>query len=308
VKMSAQPGDFSFRNYLAYAVYAPLYLAGPILTFNDYISQSRYRPLTIESSRTIRYGMRFVLCLLAMELVLHYDYVGAISKASPDWSSYTPAQLSMLSYFNLHIIWLKLLIPWRLFRLWSLVDGIDPPENMLRCVSDNYSTLSFWRAWHRSYNRWLVRYLFVPLGGSDFRTVATTARSIANYILVFTFVALWHDIQLRLLIWGWLVVFFFLPEVIATLLFPARKWESRPTAYRMLCCVGAVGNVLMMMAANLVGFAIGLDGLQSILNAIFDDISGLVFLVVACSGLFIGIQVMFEIRQSELRRGIKLNC
>ena len=42
----------------------------------------------------------------------------------------------------------------------------------------------------------------------------------------------------------------------------------------MLCCIGAVGNVLMMISANLVGFAVGLDGLQSILSSILHDWSG----------------------------------
>ncbi|AEO65954.1 uncharacterized protein THITE_2077439 [Thermothielavioides terrestris NRRL 8126] len=308
IAIPAHPQDFSFRNYVAYTIYAPLYLTGPIITFNDYISQQRYQPATLSRSRTLKYGVRFALVLLAMELVLHYDYVGAISKAGPEWSSYTPAQLSLLSYFNLHIIWLKLLLPWRFFRLWSLADGVDPPENMVRCPSNNYSTLSFWRGWHRSYYRWLLRYIYIPLGGSSFRSAADAARTVLTYLVVFTFVALWHDIQLNLLIWGWLVVVFFLPEIAASYLFPRRKWEGRPTAYRMLCCVGAVGNVLMMISANLVGFAVGLDGLANIVKGIFQDYSGLVFLVTACSALFVGIQVMFEIRQSELRRGIDLKC
>ncbi|KAG5917898.1 hypothetical protein E4U42_007076 [Claviceps africana] len=308
VTISAEPDEYSFRNYVAYAIYAPLYLAGPILTFNDYIWQQKSRPASIEKSRTIRYGVRFLLVLLAMELVLHFDYVGAIGMASPVWGDYTAAQLSLLSYFNLHIIWLKLLLPWRLFRLWALVDGVDPPENMVRCVSNNYSTQLFWRAWHRSYNRWLVRYLFVPLGGASFRGWAAAARSTLTYLAVFTFVALWHDIQLRLLIWGWLIVLFMVPEWTAAYLFPKRRWESRPTEYRMLCCVGAVANVLMMMAANLVGFAVGLDGLQSILAGILHEWSGLIFLVVACGGLFVGVQIMFEIRESEKRRGATVRC
>ncbi|KAG6003041.1 hypothetical protein E4U21_002430 [Claviceps maximensis] len=308
VTISAEPDDYSFRNYVAYAIYAPLYLAGPILTFNDYISQQKFRAASIETWRTIRYGIRFLLVLLAMELVLHFDYVGAISMASPVWGDYTAAQLSLLSYFNLHIIWLKLLLPWRLFRLWALVDGVDPPENMVRCVSNNYSTQLFWRAWHRSYNRWLVRYLFVPLGGASFAGWAAAARSVLTYLAVFTFVALWHDIQLRLLIWGWLIVLFMVPEWTAAYLFPRRKWESRPTEYRMLCCVGAVANVLMMMAANLVGFAVGLDGLQSIVKGILHEWSGLVFLLVACPCIFVGIQIMFEIRESEKRKGTTVKC
>jgi D-alanyl-lipoteichoic acid acyltransferase DltB (MBOAT superfamily) len=297
ITISADPADYSFRNYIAYAIYAPLYLTGPILTFNDYISQLKHKAASIEKQRTIMYGVRFLLVLLAMELVLHFDYVGAISMASPVWGDYSAAQLSLLSFFNLHIIWLKLLLPWRFFRLWALMDGIDPPENMVRCVSNNYSTQLFWRAWHRSYNRWLIRYLYVPLGGASFRNWVAAARSAVTYLCVFTFVALWHDIQLRLLIWGWLIVLFMVPEWTAAYMFPKRKWESRPTQYRMLCCVGAVANVLMMMAANLVGFAVGLDGLQSIIAGILHDWSGKLFpSSVVCFFLLgrIGVQVQVQ--------------
>lgn len=298
------PQDFSFRNYIAYVLYSPLYLAGPILTFNDYISQQRYQLASISRERTFMYAVRFLVCLLTMELVLHYLYAVAISKCNPDWGQYTPFQLSMLGYFNLHVIWLKLLLPWRFFRLWALLDGIDPPENMVRCVSDNYSALAFWRGWHRSFNRWVTRYVYIPLGGSR----GSKVRAIANFFAVFTFVALWHDINLRLLIWGWLITLFVLPEVLATLAFPAKKWQDRPEAHRMLCGLGAVGNILMMMAANLVGFAVGVDGLKGLVEGIIDSWGGRLFLLGACATLFVGAQVMFEWREAEKRRGVNLKC
>ncbi|PYH90038.1 glycerol:H+ symporter [Aspergillus ellipticus CBS 707.79] len=314
VNIPAEPAAFNGRYYLAYVLYAPLYLTGPILTFNDYISQQRYAPLSLTKSRSILYGVRFFLTLFAMELILHFIYAVAISKASPDWNLYTAGQLSMLAYFNLHIIWLKLLIPWRFFRFWALVDGIDPPENMIRCVSNNYSAFSFWRAWHRSFNRWIVRYLYIPLGGGSkggargksSSGAYAKARQIFNTLIVFTFVALWHDINLRLLMWGWLITLFVLPEVIGSLLFPASKWRTRPTAYRFICGVGAVANVLMMMIANLVGFALGLDGLKGLLAGMLGSWAGIVYLISACCALFVGVQVMFEIREEEARAGINL--
>ncbi|KAI2132908.1 inducible alternative oxidase 2 [Ophidiomyces ophidiicola] len=308
----AKQAYFNVRNYLAYALYSPLYLAGPIVTFNDYVHQQQYRPPSVSRNRTLLYGIRFLLTLLCMELILHYIYVVAISKSSPNWSIYTPFQLSMLGYFNLHIIWLKLLIPWRFFRLWALIDGIDPPENMVRCMSDNYSALAFWRSWHRSFNRWVVRYLYVPLGGSrneqGQNTLSSKVRGIFNFLVVFTFVALWHDINLRLLMWGWLVTLFVLPEIIASMLFPAHKWRSEPTKYRIICGIGAVGNILMMMAANLVGFALGLDGLRGLLSGILGSYAGVAYLMGACSAVFVAVQVMFEIREGELRAGIRLKC
>ena len=33
---------------------------------------------------------------------------------------------------------LQFLVIWRFFRMWALVDGIQVPENMLRCICNNY--------------------------------------------------------------------------------------------------------------------------------------------------------------------------
>jgi protein-cysteine N-palmitoyltransferase HHAT len=122
------------------------------------------------------YFIRFTFCFLTMEFILHYMYMVAIKDAKA-WLGYSAAELSMVGFWNLIIVWLKvfpslcascvvflaydpatkLLLPWRFFRLWALVDGIDPPENMVRCMANNYSTFGFWRSWHRSFNLWIVR-------------------------------------------------------------------------------------------------------------------------------------------------------
>lgn len=170
--------------------------------------------------------------------------------------------------------------------------------------------MGFWRSWHRSYNLWTVRYvssihpsihlqhtsgcadtctgfryIYVPVGGGQNVIVAT--------LLVFTFVALWHDLSMRLLMWGWLISLFFLPELSARRIFN-EKQVSLPLIkydpvfltrlpgqygdywwYRHLCALGAVGNMLMLMAANLVGFAIGVDGIKYLLSQLTGSLQGL---------------------------------
>jgi D-alanyl-lipoteichoic acid acyltransferase DltB (MBOAT superfamily) len=105
---------------------------------------------------------------------------------------------------------------------------------MVRCMANNYSTFGFWRSWHRSYNLWVIRcvtmfffswklfhvtflfrYIYVPVGGSK--------NVILNTVLVFSFVALWHDLTFRLLAWGWLVSLFIIPELAASYLLSASK-------------------------------------------------------------------------------------
>lgn len=39
VQTSAAEQDYSFINFMAYCLYPPLYIAGPIMTFNDFLWQ-----------------------------------------------------------------------------------------------------------------------------------------------------------------------------------------------------------------------------------------------------------------------------
>jgi len=288
--------EYSYMAYFAYISYAPLFICGPIITYNDFRCQVHHQLPSINAKRTFIYGLRFLFCVLVMEFLLHFMYVVAVSKTGA-WEGDSPFQISMIGLFNLNIIWLKLLIPWRLFRLWSLIDGIDPPENMIRCMDNNYSALSFWKAWHRSYNKWVVKYIYIPLGGTSNRILASLA--------VFSFVAIWHDIELRLLLWGWTIVLFLLPEFFATSYF---KQFSDEWWYRHLCAIGGVINIWLMMIANLYGFCLGHKGTLALLNEMFGTFSGIRFFMVANASLFIAVQVMFELRESEKRRGVDVKC
>jgi D-alanyl-lipoteichoic acid acyltransferase DltB (MBOAT superfamily) len=59
------------------------------------------------------------------------------------------------------------------------------------------------------------RYVYVPLGGSGNVIIAT--------LVSFTFVALWHDLKLRLLAWGWLLTLFIIPEMVLGKVFTEKK-------------------------------------------------------------------------------------
>ncbi|CAE6420274.1 unnamed protein product [Rhizoctonia solani] len=292
---------YSFANFLVYALYPALYIAGPIMGFNDFVWQLR-RPQRVNGSDRVpfptAYALRFLACLLTLEVVLHMMYVVAI-KDTRTWHGLSPLQLSMVGFWNLIVVWMKLLIPWRFFRLWALADGIDPPENMVRCMANNYSALGFWRSWHRSYNLWIIRYIYVPLGGST--------QVLRNTLIVFSFVALWHDLSFKLLAWGWLVSLFVIPEVLARSIVSRSQFGDRPW-YRHACALGGVGNILLMMGANLVGFVIGLDGMRYFVSELIGSWQGIRFLLAACACLFIAVQVMFEYREEEARKGIYRRC
>jgi alginate O-acetyltransferase complex protein AlgI len=56
----------------------------------------------------------------------------------------------------------------------------------------------FWQHWHISLYRWLVDYVFIPLGGSR----GSTAKIYRNVLLTMLLSGLWHGAGLNFLVWG----------------------------------------------------------------------------------------------------------
>lgn len=62
--------------------------------------------MDITPRATARYALRFLISLLTMEALIHVMHVVAIKDAHA-WSGMTPAQLSILGFWNLIFVWLK---------------------------------------------------------------------------------------------------------------------------------------------------------------------------------------------------------
>ena len=145
---------------------------------------------------------------------------------------------------------------WRYARFWGWCDGIYNEENMNRCIYNNYSFEGFWRQWHRSYNIWLIRYMYIPLGGKKWKFL--------NIFVIFSFVALWHDLEWHLLVWAWCIYFSIVPEIIIKTYFnrEKRKYLINYMWFRYLRALSCSLDITLMVIANLAGFASGGKNLQ----------------------------------------------
>ncbi|CAI7885689.1 unnamed protein product [Closterium sp. NIES-53] len=305
---------YSLPTYLAYLLFAPLYISGPIASFNAFTSQLDTPQKTMSAARVAMYAVRLAASFLLMELMMHFCYFQALAKSAGPWFSEAshskggndlgsalwgqeaPGNLalgmSIVSYGVLNFMWLKFFLIWRYFRLWALVAGVETPENLPRCINNNYDIEGFWRGWHASYNKWIVRYLYIPLGGGK--------RKLVNVWIVFTFVALWHDLEWKLLWWAWLTSLLLAPEMIAKAIgnLKALQGFRKSWMYRECCAIAGSFNVLGLMTANLVGFVVGLDGVRGFLSSFLSD----PFLVlVTVFSMYVGVKLMLEIREGEAR-------
>ncbi|KAE9615383.1 putative membrane bound O-acyl transferase, MBOAT [Lupinus albus] len=290
---SLQSDKFRYTTYLCYLVYAPLYIAGPVLSFNAFASQLDVPQNTYSAKNVMYYGFRWILSLLLMELMTHVFYFNAFA-ISGLWKQFSPLDVFIIGYGVLNFMWLKFLLIWRFFRFWSLVNGIEAPENMPKCINNCHNLEGFWKNWHASFNKWLVRYMYIPLGGSQ--------KKLLNVWVIFTFVALWHDLEWKLLSWAWLTCIFFIPELVLKSASKAFKAKSAfgEFIFRELSAVAGAVTITCLMVANLVGFVIGPSGINWLLSS-FINKEGLPVLGGLLMTFYVGTKLMFHINEAKQR-------
>lgn len=291
--------NFTFANYLGYIFYPPLYISGPTIIFNSFIYQvnnfEENKHNKFNDKTKIKYFLRLIFVFLVLEVFNHYIYVNCY--LTNDFNRYRIEEfnysfLASLTFNNLTFIYLKFTFIWRIARTWSWFDGVLTEENMNRCVYNNYCFEGFWRAWHRSFNIWLIRYIYIPLGGSK--------KKIFNVWVVFSFVALWHDLKLNLLIWGWFICIFMIPEIIVKNYFNSEKMRylHEKFSFRMLQYIFCAVYILLMITANLIGFGMGSKGLLMILRHLYEKTS--LFYFIKILFFFVPLSaMMFYIREYE---------
>ncbi|CAN0877026.1 Membrane-bound O-acyltransferase GUP1 [Linum grandiflorum] len=291
---SVQIDKFSFTIYLSYLVYAPLYLAGPIVSFNAFASQLDMPVRMFATRNVFWYGLRWIFSFVIIEVVTHFFHYNAFA-VSGLWKLLSPIDMFIIGYGVLNFMWLKFFLIWRYFRLWSLINGIEAPENMPKCINNCYNLESFWKNWHASFNRWLVRYMYIPLGGSG--------RKLLNVWVIFTFVAIWHDLEWKLLSWAWLTCLFFIPEMLVKSAMTKLQAESAFGAFlfRELSAVAGAITITCLMVANLVGYVIGPSGINWLMSK-FLTREGLPVLGFMLVSFYVGVKLMFHIDEAKPKR------
>ncbi|KAM7470144.1 hypothetical protein LguiA_008327 [Lonicera macranthoides] len=284
---SVQNDKFSFTIYLCYLVYAPLYIAGPVVSFNAFASQLDIPQKNYSLRGVAWYGFRWVFSMFVMEIMTHFFYYNAFA-ISGLWKELSPFEVFIIGYGVLNFMWLKFSLIWRYFRFWSLISGIETPENMPSCINNCNNLESFWKNWHASFNKWLVRYLYIPLGGSR--------RKLLNVWAVFTFVAIWHDLEWKLLSWAWLTCIFFIPEMIVKSAANSLKVESAlgEFVYREISAVASAITITCLMVANLVGFVVGPSGINWLISGFLQE-DGPVTLAVLFFSFYVATKFMFQV-------------
>ena len=186
----------SLGEYLAFIFFFPTMVAGPIKRFQDFLPKLRAEPG--DWQQDWERGLTRILTGLAKKFAIadlmtawtshlnRHDIAAASRHVLPLWLLAYGIQIyaDFSAYSDIAIGSARLF-------------GLRVPENF-DWPYGRRNIQSFWRCWHMSLTRWLIDYVYIPLGGSR----VSEPRVYFNIFAVMLLCGLWHGAGWNFLAWG----------------------------------------------------------------------------------------------------------
>jgi alginate O-acetyltransferase complex protein AlgI len=188
--------EHRFEDFLAFMLFFPTMVAGPIKRFQDFqpqIALARADAADVSAGALrITIGLAKKICIAdtltpitatlltdagvagSSPLRLGIALLAFSAKIYMDFSGYSDIAIGSAMLFGIHV-----------------------PENF-KWPYLRRNIAEFWRHWHMSLTSWITDYVYKPLGGNR-RGLALTA---VNVLIAMAVSGLWHGAQWHFLVWG----------------------------------------------------------------------------------------------------------
>ncbi|XP_073659069.1 protein-cysteine N-palmitoyltransferase HHAT isoform X6 [Tursiops truncatus] len=180
----------SFPWMVAYVFYYPVFHNGPILSFPEFIAQMQQQEQGSPKAGlpTLARGLgRLLSCWWLAELMVHLMYMHAIYSSTSLLRAVSCWTLGGLALAQVLFFYVKYLVLFGVPALLMRLDGLTPPP-LPRCVSTMFSFTGMWRYFDVGLHDFLVRYVYIPAGGSQHGLLGT----LFSTAMTFAFVSFWH--------------------------------------------------------------------------------------------------------------------
>ncbi|XP_039770780.1 protein-cysteine N-palmitoyltransferase HHAT isoform X3 [Ornithorhynchus anatinus] len=198
-------------------------------------------------------GVRLFCWWWLAELMIHLMYMHALCSSTPHLEAVSYWTLGGLALAQVLFFYVKYLVLFGVPALIMQMDGLSPPA-LPRCVSTMFSFTGMWRYFDVGLHRFLIRYIYVPVGGSRHGPFGM----LFSAAVAFAFVSYWHGGHNYLWCWAalnWLGV---IAENGVRKLFSVSVFQDcldrflSPRALRRLHAALASGATSMLILSNLV--------------------------------------------------------
>jgi len=186
-----------FLNYCLFVTFFPRLIAGPIVYHKEMMPQFANPQTKIFNYKNVSFGIVLFFIGLFKKIVIA-DSFNACVKNGFDvapFLNFFEAWIASLSYT------LQIYFDFSGYTDMALgsayLFNIKVPKNF----DSPYKALNiqeFWRRWHITLSRWLVKYLYIPLGGNRRGMV----RTLLNIFITFLLCGIWHGAGWTFVAWG----------------------------------------------------------------------------------------------------------
>lgn len=184
-------------DYLAYILYFPKLVMGPIIDPVDFITQLNESERKSININNIAIGVKIFSLGLLKKVLLADTFAKAVSWAYANMEVATAMDCILLILFYSFEIYFDFSGYSDMAVGISSMLNIDLPMNF----DSPYKAISirdFWKRWHISLTKFLTKYVYIPLGGSRKGIVFTYI----NTIIVFLISGIWHGANWTFILWG----------------------------------------------------------------------------------------------------------
>ncbi|XP_049626720.1 protein-cysteine N-palmitoyltransferase HHAT [Suncus etruscus] len=185
---------------LAFTFYYPAFHNGPLLSFPRFLRQMQQQepgPPRVGMLAMV-VGLGRLLCWWGLaELMLHLLYTHAICSSASLLAAIPAWTLGGLALAQVLFFYVKYLVLFGVPALLMRMDGLTAPP-LPRCVSTTFSFTGMWRTFDVGLHEFLIRYVYIPAGGSRHGLLGT----LLSTALTFAFVSFWHGGHADLWCWA----------------------------------------------------------------------------------------------------------
>lgn len=190
-------------DYMAYILYFPKLLMGPLMDPVDFIEQFNDSKLKKIDWNNIACGLKIFSLGLLKKVLLADTFAKAVSWGFTNIKVATSMDWILVMLFYTFEIYFDFSGYSDMAVGSSLMLNITLPINF----DSPYKALSirdFWKRWHISLTKFLTKYIYIPLGGSRKGLFFTCL----NTMVVFCVSGIWHGANYTFILWGVLHGFF----------------------------------------------------------------------------------------------------
>ena len=188
---------YSLTDYALFVTFFPQLIAGPIVLPSEMLPQFADPARKAINWQNMNQGLFLLACGLAKKCFIADSLAFIVTQGFDTGTQLTFAEgwiVSLAFTFQLYFDFSG---------YCDMASGIARMFNIdlpLNFDSPYRATdfQSFWRRWHMTLGRFMMNYLYIPLGGNRKGTV----RTLLNLLIVFLVSGLWHGAGWLFLIWG----------------------------------------------------------------------------------------------------------